>query len=156
MLETTKLNPKSTRKIIRSVLPSAKVKSLATEDFIDKNKLLDQKAIAKFFKNFFCTIGKQVLDEDPPKLQNNQYQNYLPKRVSESIFFLTSPTSDEIVSTIHLLNVNKAIGHDNISAFFRRIAAVNVAPCMQSFFEFASFLNTAPAPKSFPLIKKRR
>ena len=39
--------------IFRSVLPTAKVKSSAAEDFIDKNKLLDQKAIADLFNDFF-------------------------------------------------------------------------------------------------------
>ena len=53
LLETKKLNRKSAWKIIRSVLPTAKVKSSAAEDFIDKNKLLDQKAIADLFTNFF-------------------------------------------------------------------------------------------------------
>ena len=68
-----------------SVLPTAKVKSSAAEDFIDKNKLLDQKTIADLFNNFFCTIGRE-LDEVIPKHQNNHYRNYLSKSVSESIF----------------------------------------------------------------------
>ena len=106
MLETKKLNPKSAWDIIRSVLPTAKVKSSAAEDFIDNNKLLDQKTIANLFHNFFCTIGKE-LDDDILKHQNNHYQNYLSKSVSESIF-LTAPTCDEIVNTIHSL---KALSH---------------------------------------------
>ena len=85
LLETKKLNPNSAWEIIRSVLPTAKVKSSAAEDFINKNKSLDQKSIADLFNNFFCTIGKE-LDENIPKHQNNHYRNYLSKSVSESIF----------------------------------------------------------------------
>ena len=40
LLETKNLNPKSAWEIILSVLPTAKVKSSATEHFIDKNKFL--------------------------------------------------------------------------------------------------------------------
>ena len=78
LLETKKLNPKSAWEITRSVLPNAKVKSSAAEEFINKNELLDQKAIADLFNNFFCTIGKE-LDEDIPKHQNNHYQIIYPK-----------------------------------------------------------------------------
>ena len=156
MLETKKLNPKSAWEIIRSVLPTAKVKSSAAEDFTDKHELLDQKAIADLFTNFFCIIGKQ-LNVDIPKHQNNHYRNYLSKSVSKSIF-LTAPTCDEIVNTIHSLNVNKAVGHDNISAYFFRIAAPNVAAYLQYFIEFrfvnGIFSENCPCAKIIPIHQK--
>ena len=49
LFETKPLNPKSSWEIIQSVLPTVKLKSSSAE----KNKLLDQKAIADFFNNFF-------------------------------------------------------------------------------------------------------
>ena len=79
------------------------------------------------------------MDEDIPQHQNNHYQNYLSKSVSDSIFF-TAPTCDEIVNTIHSLNLNKAVSHDNIPAYFLRIAAPNVTPYLQHFIEF-TFVN---------------
>ena len=37
--------------------------------------------------------------------------------------YLKPPTTNEIINCIGSLNVNKAVGHDNIPAYFLKIAA---------------------------------
>ena len=54
--------------------------------------------------------------------------------------------------------MNKAVGHDNIPAYFLRIAAPNVAPYLQCFIEFAFvnsiFPESCTRAKIIPIHKK--
>ena len=60
LLETKKLNPKSTWEIIRSVLPAAKVSLQQPKILLTKNELLDQKVIAYLFNNSFCSNWMRI------------------------------------------------------------------------------------------------
>ena len=46
------------------------------------------------------------------------------------------PTINEIINCIGSLKVNKAVGHDNISAYFLKIAAPTLAYYLRFFFNF--------------------
>ena len=72
------------------------------------------------FNEFFCTIGEK-LATDVPTNQDNHYRTYFAKRVSESMY-LEPANITKIVITIISLNVNKAVGHDKIPAYFLRLA----------------------------------
>ena len=50
--------------------------------------------------------------------------------------YLEPPTTNEIINCIGSLNVNKAVDHDNIPAYFLKIAAPTLAPYLRSFFDF--------------------
>ena len=79
------------------------------------NEQNDPKTVVNSFNTFFCNIGKKLAD----KILGNEsctFLNYLSNRVSQSIC-LKPPELNEIINSIHSLNVSKAIGHDNISAF---------------------------------------
>ena len=85
------------------------------------------------------------------------FSNYLSNRVSDSIF-LKSPSTTEISEVILSLNRNKAVGHNDISAYFLKVASTIIAPYLQCFFEFsflmAYFLKTAHLLKSHLFPKK--
>ena len=46
------------------------------------------------------------------------------------------PNPTEIFNGIYSVKNNKAVGHDNIPAFFRRIASSVIIPYLQVFIEF--------------------
>ena len=57
------------------------------------------------------------------------------QRVSSSIYLnISNPT--EIFNAIYSLKNNKTIGHDDIPAFFLRIASSVIFPYLQVFIEF--------------------
>ena len=104
-----------------------------------------------YFKTIFCYENASQSDA----IQH--FSNYLPDRVSDSIF-LKSPSTTEISNVILSLNTNKAVGHDDISAYFLKVASTIIAPYLQCFFEF-SFINgifpeNCSLAKIIPLHKK--
>ena len=107
-------NPKKTWDIIKTLLPSNSKSCNNTQNL--HNIAFDNLAkLAEQFNEFFSTIGEQ-LSNKIPTYQANHFQTYLAKRVSESMFL--EPTNiTEIVNTILSLNVNKAVGYDNIPAY---------------------------------------
>jgi len=44
---------------------------------------------------------------------------------------------NEVVNSINSRNVNKAVGHDNVPAYFIKIAATTVALYLQRFIDFS-------------------
>ena len=89
--------------------------------------------------------------------ENYEFRNYLSNRVSSSIF-LDSPSLSEIVKSIQSLNMNKVLGHDNISPLFLKTARDIVASFLQVFIEFSFkngiFPDNCKTAKIFPLHKK--
>ena len=71
---------------------------------------------AEQFNEFLCIIGEK-LSNKVPTYQANHFQTYLAKRVFESMY-LEPANINEIGDTILLSNVNKAVGHDKIPAYF--------------------------------------
>ena len=88
------------------------------------------------------TIGKKLANNSP--LQFKQlFKTFLKKRTTSS-FFLVSPTVNEIVELICSLNVNKAIGNDNISTFFLKTAPFVIANYLGVFVKFSLVNQNSP------------
>ena len=105
------------------------------------------------FNNFFCSFGKLTHSN----LDYRNFSKYLSNRVSTSLC-LNTPSVSEIINAIYSLNVNKAVGHDNISAFFMHIAATIISPYLQYFIDFffknGIFSESCTLAKVIPLYKK--
>ena len=127
-------NPKKTWDIIKTLLPSKSKSCNNTQNLHDIafDNLAKQ---AEQFNEFFRTIGEK-LPNKIPTYQENHFQTYLTKRVSESMF-LEPANITEIVNIILSLNVNKAVGHDNISAYYLKIAPFSIAPFLLILINYA-------------------
>ena len=51
----------------------------------------------------------------------------LCKSVSSSIY-LKTPSVNDVLNVINSLDLNKSLGHDNLSSYFLRVASTIVAP----------------------------
>ena len=58
----------------------------------------------------------------------------------QNLFFFEPPTVNEIIVCIGSLNTNKAVGHNNIPAYFLKVAASIIAPYLSFLIDYA-FLN---------------
>ena len=107
------------------------------------------------FNNFFCSIGKN-LAQKISTLPTNRFKSYLKNRVSSSIF-LEPPNISEIVALMQAPDVNKAVGHDNIPAFFIKVSKVVIAPYLNILIAFAFsnriFPDSCKTAKDIPLLK---
>ena len=101
----------------------------------DPTKLFQK---ANQFNNFFCSVGED-LAKKVSLFQTVDYSLYLRHRVPNSIFF-EPPTVNEIIACIGSLNANKAVGYDNIPAYFLKVAAPIIAPYLCFLIDYA-FLN---------------
>ena len=111
-LDKAKNDPKKTWDLICSVLP---VKTDGATSIIDHFEAecdsIEPITVTNSFNNVFCLIGKLTHSN----LDDRKFSNYLSNRVSTSLYLNTLSVS-EIINTIYSLNVNKAVGHDNIPA----------------------------------------
>ena len=89
----------------------------------DPTKLFQK---ANQFNNFFCFVGED-LAKKVSLFQTVDYPLYLRHRVPNSLFF-ELPTVIEIIVCIGSLKTNKAVGYDNTSAYFLKVAAPIIAP----------------------------
>ena len=94
----------------------------------------DQTLISNYCNNFFSSISKN-LSKSATSHENYEVKDYFFNRISSSIF-LYSPSLSEIVKSIQSLNVDKAVGHGNISPFFLKIGCDIVAPFLQVCIDF--------------------
>ena len=115
----------------------------------------NQLAMAEHFNNFFCTIGKRLVE----KMESNSNQSvtrYLIDRVSSSIF-LEPVDKKEIISTINLLPMKKSVGHDNIPVTFIKLVVKIIAPFLvkviNGSFELGMFPNILKIAKVIPIYK---
>ena len=113
---------------------SSSSSSLPTSLKLNGSTIHDQTLISNYFNNFFCSIGENF-SNSATSHENYEFRDYLSNRVSSSTF-LDSPCLSEIVKSIQSLNLNKAVGHDNISPFFLEIACDIAAPFLQVFLIF--------------------
>ena len=151
-------DPRKTWETIRSMLhsKSSSSSSLPTSLKLNGSTIQDQTLISNYFNNFFCSIGEN-LSNSAASQENYEFRDYLSNRVSSSIF-LDSPSLSEIVKSIQSLNMNKALGHGNISQLFLKTARDIVAPFLQVFIDFffknRIFPDNCKTAKLFPLHKK--
>ena len=158
-LDNSRNDKKKTWDILNKILPSKSNLPSTTEIFIDsQNKSDDPKVVANYFNRFFCSIAK-TLAQNFPHSHIPTYRNYLTNRVSSSIF-LSTPSINEIINVIYSLNVNKAVGHDNIPAYFLQSAAATIAPYLQCYINFSfkhgTFPDNCTLAKIIPLCKKKK
>ena len=148
------MTPKKTWNLIRSVLPTnADAATSILDHFEAECDTIEPRTVTNCFNNFFCSIGKLMHSN----LDDRSFSNYLSNRVSTSLY-LNTPSVSEIINVINSLNVDKAVGHDNIPAFFVRIAATIISPYLQYYIDFffkkGIFSESYTLAKVIPLYKK--
>ena len=84
---------------------------------------------------FFCSIGEN-LAKDIPCQDNRKFMSYVRNQNSSSMF-LEAPNLYEIIDSLKSLSVNKAVGLDNIPAFFIKTANVVIAPYLLILYDYA-------------------
>ena len=103
--------------VIRPTLPNSKpIKDTPDSLVTDRDTTSDYQNIADEFNKLFCSIGSNLANNFP-NTSFKSFSTYLNKRVSSSIY-LNIPNTTEIFNAIYSLKNNKAIGHDDIPAFF--------------------------------------
>ena len=105
---------------------------------IHGKKITDSRLIANHFNKLFCNIGSS-LAKQLSKNEPYSFKKFLRHRISSSVY-LDVPNHSEIINTIFSINMNKAVGHDNLHPFFLRIASTVITPYLHSFMEY-SFTN---------------
>ena len=143
--------------VIRSTLPNSKpIKDTPDSLVTDRGITSDYKNKADEFNKFFCSIGSNLANN----FSNTSFESfstYLNKRVSSSIY-LNIPNPTEIFNAIYCLKNNKAVGHDDIPAFFLRIASSVIIPYLQVFIEFCftegTFSENCTIVRIVPILKK--
>ena len=119
------------------------------------NKITDQHVIVEELNDFFSNVGKNLAKNiDSPG--NKTYRQFLSKRVSSSIC-TEPPRVNEMLNMINILNLNKSLGHDNLSPYFLRVASTILAPAMCYFidntFRLGIFPQSCKTAKIVPLFK---
>ena len=121
--------------VIRSTLPNSKpIKDTPDSLVTDRGTTSDYQNRADKFNKFFCSIGSNLANNFS-NTSFKSFSTYLNKRVSSSIY-LNIPNTTKIFNAIYSLKNNKAVGHDDISAFFLQIASSVIIPYLQVFIEF--------------------
>ena len=134
-LEKNKNDPCKIWNIIRLLLPSKSKQSLNTQSNDLENDSNNLVELAENFNKFFCLIGEN-LAKDIPCQDNRKFMSYLKNRNSSSMF-LKAPNLYEIVDSLNSLSVNKAVGQDNIPAFFIKTASLVIAPYLLILYDYA-------------------
>ena len=82
--------------------------------------------------------------------QRKNCMNFLHKKISFSIY-LEPPSVNKILNHILSLNNNKAIGHDDIPAYFLKVSSTAIAPYLQIFTNF--IFNNGLFPNNCKIVK---
>ena len=89
-------------------------------------------------------------------LNNSGFAHFLRNKVKSSIYF-DLLRINEVINLINSLNLSKAVGHDNITPYFLRIASNILAPALCYFFDnaiqFGVFPRNCKIAKIIPLFK---
>ena len=139
---------KKTWETLRLLLPTSKKHAQKSVSY-DSQTHCNLAEKSEQFNNFFCTIGNKLANS-MSKDTSNKYKTFLKQRISSSIF-LEPPSLNEVINCIHSLNVNKAVGHDNIPAYFVKIAYLELSPYLCTFLEFS--FSQGIFPKSCTIAK---
>ena len=123
---------------------------------IDNHTTDDSQLVSNYFNEFFCTIGANLANKFVNN-KSNSFVKHLKHRISPSIC-LDTPSPTEIQSAVHSLNLNKAIGYDNISPFFLSSASTVITPFLHLFINFCFnhgvFPENCVTAKIVPIFKK--
>ena len=143
--------------VIRSTLPNSKPINNTPDSLVtNRGTTSDYQNIADEFNKFFCSIGSNLANNFS-NTSFKSFSTYLTKRVSSSIY-LNIPNRTEIFNAIYFLKNNKAVGHDDIPAFFLRIAPSIIIPYLQVFIEFCftegAFAENCTIARIVPIFKK--
>ena len=122
--------------ITKSLIPSSSSSSTLLGKIKDgENVLTNAYDITETFNDYFSNIGQKPVDKII-STDKNAFRNYLSPSVSFSLFF--NPTSPlEVKKQIQLLKNSKSCGHDNISAYFLKVAADFSAVPLTALFNFS-------------------
>ena len=134
-LEKNKNDPCKIWNIIRLLLPSKSKRSLNTQSNDLENDSNNLVELAENVHVFFCSIGEN-LPKDILCQDNRKFMSYLKNRNSSSTF-LEAPNFYEIIDSLKSLSVNKAVGQDNILAFFIKTAHMVIAPYLLILYVYA-------------------
>ena len=132
-INKNKSNTHKTWDIIRSVLPNKLNRE--PPSFLKINNVISREpsVIANEFNDFFCTIGP-TLEGKIKDITNCSAEHFFDKPLSDSTF-LEPPKLTEVFDEIMSLK-DKAVGHDNISAFFLKAAWHEITPFIKILIDF--------------------
>ena len=154
--ESSKNDAYKTWNTIKSLISTRKVESPTPNKLKLKNTFTANHAtMAEEFNKYFSEIGKSLADKIN-NVNKNDYINYLPERLSSSLF-LNPTTPNEVFKVICSLKDTKSCGYDNISSFFLRISA-NVLATPLSYlyncsFQLGIFPDSLKIAKVLPIYK---
>ena len=133
-LEKNENDPCKIWNIIRLLLPCKSKQSSNTQSNDLENDSNNLVELAENFYKFFCSIGEN-LAKDKPCQDNRKFMSYLKNRNSSSMF-LEAPNLYEIIDSLKSLSVNKALGQDNIAAFFIKTVNLVIAPYLLILYDY--------------------
>jgi len=122
-LINSKNDASKTWEIIKLVLPNKQNEEPPKLMRVRGSVSDDIQIIANEFNEFFRTIGQKLANDIHTKAGPKPCE-FLTNRVSETIFFLGLPSNNEILNLITSLKDNKAVGHDNIPAFYIKVVSL--------------------------------
>ena len=126
-------NARKTWDIIRSVLPNKLNREPPSSLKINNVISGEPSVIANEFNDFFCTIGPTLAGKIKD-ITNCSAEHFFDKPLSDPIF-LEPPKFTEVFDEIMSLK-DKAVGHDNISAFFLTAARHEITPFIKILIDF--------------------
>ena len=137
-------NPNKTLELLRTLLPgnNSQSETLPESLNLNGNKITNQHVIVKQFNEFFSNFGKN-LAKNFDSTENETCRQFLSKRVRSSIY-MEPPRVNEVLNMINSLNLNKSVGHDNLSPYFLRVASTILDPALCDFVDNAFRLGIFP------------
>ena len=154
-LSKCKQNPRKTWEIIKSTLPNSFCCHFPNSIKINDTTTENPTTISNEFNNYFCSFGLKLANNISGKTKKKPYE-FLNKKILYFIY-LEPPSVNEILNDILSLNDNKAIGHDDIPAYFLKVSSTVIAPYLQIFINFmfnnGLFPNNCKIAKIAPIYK---
>ena len=140
-INKNKSNTRKTWDIIRSVLSNKLNREPPSSLKIYNVISRELSVIAYEFNDFFCAIGP-TLSGKIKDITNCNAEHFFDKPLPDSIF-LEPPKVTEVFDEIVSLK-DKAVGHDNISAFFLKAARHEITPFVKILIDFVFSEGTFP------------
>ena len=99
------------------------------------NSSIDTVNQAENFNKFFCSVDEELANAASSH-SDHDFRLHIKNRVTDTIY-LEPPNINEIANALLTLSVNKAVSHDNISAFFLTVAPHVLAPYLSYLLDYA-------------------